>query len=545
MLEPKLNYLYFEPSDIIPMTEDNKLSKKQHWKTLEAYIKKYCHDRKYINNRDYKKLINNIKKLFNDMNFHGIFQDDNEDPLKDYALKCTGKSFEFILIFNSFSSMIIMHVTFFYGIADQVQISVSRTISDDENNNNDIDLSKHILSSRGMYYAMFSNDFQMDPYKACSLLTTFDSITSDAAKIIDREDIVSNSIVADALFKRFATFKYFCMNPEMREKYLLDDNTIDYQNIIKGDNIDDEHFTLENMMLLTQECDPYVEHLSLFTTIAPMLIDIKDLNYIIAETIIDTLLIDSLDTKTYIDNYGGQQSVDNNIILKLNELAYKYSSYYNTLLEQILKMDIKTNPLEQFNEYIDPPAYLHLDKDKMLSSDEDRKVVEEAFDLISKEDNVDLDKHEGYQRYLCEKEIYEQVHQYLKKNVKDYDLIFRNKNLQTIFCRGDVNMTCFANIDSILRLSSYKNRDRNYSLLEDQINESVSLMNFYTRADFDIEPTLDNLFKIYHEYVHPIIRAVNNMSENINSIQESLSMINFDNYFSNVNQNPNEDDDDD
>ena len=513
MYNSKLNSIVFDPNQnffLQAIDENgnvkNEIDKEEHLDTLLIFIEKYLNDHHYNNYRYRQSLFNKIKDMFEKLNFHKCLNDDNDELLYKYVLKINNKAFTFTFVYNSFSHRLIVDITLIYGLSNDIFISVNRINYQDAEI---IDFDKYAFSRKGSYYTFTSPENYSTAFNGTILREESFRIASEAADNLKKP--LLDSQLMNFMRDKMCLYKYYCLKDDKKGLYQKEDGSIDYEKLLNDkDMMNDQNYDLDKIMVLFEGCNPRVHYYDMFNTLPNTMIEFKDLYQILSEIVIDSYLIDTFELKCYVDNMGGKISLSEDILQKINLLIYSYYATELKFAESLDKIDFKHNDPIDF--YID---ILNNDYDMGIEKNTVDGDINNATGTINNiiEDTNSSDINNIH--YIVYNELY--------KKYKNINLLLHNPSFQQLFKREQHNLLLYSNFSSIFDLTTnYEDK----SLYEESLIKDTEKSMFNIRKTYHIENTLENLNKIYKDYIVPIRNAVQTMNQNTQSLHDLFDSFN-------------------
>ena len=552
MNNPANNKVFFTPDGLIDSFHDEEgnsiIPEIYHINTIKCWIRKYCTDRGYNKSKEVLALIKNFETVFNKLNIHGCIEDQHS-IINTYTISAINRQITLSLKIDSFAHEFELNITFFLGLKDEIQISVSRLIFDDLNNGV-YDSNKHALSLRGIYHVFDDGIGIQKPFAVSSIYTFLTEFTKNESEAYLNKEILGEDLI-EKLKEYYAICKFYNLKDEVKSNYLDENGKILIDDVINNIQIDNNNYIESTAINLANAVNPVMPELLKFESIEPFMIPFKFLFTTISEIIINSVLYDSIDIVANMNQLGGKNVVSDEIYKKGNELLYQFVSLYLLYVQRLLKLDCDDDSeLKSVLELTDVAKNELIEEGKIVLNDDDLNsfhqeyIDEKTKDEIEENKNSLLDNDE-YVKEMLEsmtfddeneennnniKEIWTNIFKEMndRYNTKDYYKKFKLKNLESISNIESANLMLYANFDALYGIYNFESTESYPKYINFKKNDYYNKVNkIYAQTVKDCNINMDLKFvnKLYKDYVFPIKNKVGSVCQNIEALNDSFNTL--------------------
>lgn len=535
MFEPKLSRMTLSCSLFDKLADEDELKFDKNGKItiIREFIKKSFIDNNYTDIDSINNISENVIDILTKFEFDSIVCDIGGRVLDYYDINILNKLLTLNMKCYSFNTAIIIQIGFIYGVKDQVLIRVDKQLNGIDES--DIDEAK-LTSLKGKIQSMSNPLNQSNPFINEIYIVEYGELMNNCNIKIDYPNI------QDLFFKKSALTKYSYMDKDLQEKYLDSNGDFNYRNIIyNDDDVDDTHFDVDGIQSSMDYYNPVFNVLFQFNTIDNRMIDIKDLDELISEILIDSYLIDSYDLRYFINNGAASKScIEPDILEKIDQLIYKSYNYMCGIIDEVSKLDVDSYYNSKNDSTFTDTKYLVYD----LTFDKLMQVIENRNSDINDDDikeillSDDLDASDEYLKDITDKIIdednrYTFIVNNLIKNVNDFSKLYCSDKFISIFEKPSIDLITYIINNRILDKKNEQCKDDKDNItIEEKINkwkciapelvsEAIKINN-KIRTKYGIQCNIENLYNIYDNYVAPIVDKLISIDETMDIVNSSF-----------------------
>lgn len=491
---------------------------------INNFITKYYTSNNYNDSNHINTICDNINNILTKLKFENINKDSSV-PMYKYVIDVSGKLTTLELMFYSFFSTTSIKLGFIYGVNDQVLIEVNKSLI--RNLYSDIELEhSRLLSLKGEYEALLNPDY-------CNKPLTFNSVYMHLLgnSLKDNNLKMDYPEIYDLINKKMAAIKFYFAEENLHKDYLDENGNIKYDDVIYNLNLNDMNYDDEMLNELEYNINPLLLNLLKFQIMSNRMIDIKDLDEIISEIVIDNYLIDAINLKSHINEYISNSTIHDDVLVKINSMISNYYNYICAVIISITKLnDTFFNP-NQIDALYDSLGFKYnLTKDNIydkiesvLNNENPAQINNMSKDNIKKlmpelaDDDIEAFFKNINKKFI----IYSLITRHLIDNVDNFVNLYRVDRFIKIFDGVEMNLnsysifkTLFPEVETIIGSINY-----NQTELTAAINEIDKKM----RAKYNIENSIDNLFTIFDNYIAPVYSNLESINETIDIVNNAFS----------------------